>query len=90
LDLNTSQVNLILVVSNHHVLICIVPEKRVRSHLHNLEFTLGVGCVCSVVRVLFKVFQVNGDHGASLGVLDLEMVILHRVLEPVISIELRE
>lgn len=62
---------MVVVVAHHDVLVAIVPEERVRRHLHQPLRLLSV----PVSRVLepAKVVELNRDNRASLRVLDLEV-----------------
>lgn len=54
LDLNSGQVDMIILVSDHEILIAIVPEERMRLHLDQL---VGGSC-CVALGIVLEALQV--------------------------------
>lgn len=89
LNLDSSQMHLIIFISYHEVLVAIMPEKRVSLDLNELVGRCGRISI-SVVLETFEMIELDWNDGAWLGVLDLKGTVLNADLEPVISIELRD
>jgi hypothetical protein len=89
LNLHASQVNLVFVVANHDVLVLVVPEERMGSHLNDRELSLRTGGLVRVVAVTVQIVELDGDHAARLWVFDLKLGVSARKLKPVVAVELR-
>ncbi len=78
---------MIVIISDYHVLIGIVPEQRVRSNLNHLV----LGRTWILLRAIaepFKVVQTYRDHTTSLRILNFEVSFVEAILQPVVAIEL--
>ena len=89
LNLHASQVNFVFVVANHDVLVLVVPEERMGSHLNDRELSLRTGGLVRVVAVAVQIVELDGYHAARLWVFDLKLGVSGRKLKPVVAVELR-
>ena len=74
LDLDAGEVDMVVLVSHHEILVAIVPEKWMRLHLNELICRSG-RVALSIVLETLQMVQLNGDDAARLRVLDLECAI---------------
>ena len=89
LDLNASEVYLVVFVAHHQVLIAVVPEKRMGLHLDELVSGSGSLALRVILEALHMV-KLDRNDGARLGILDLKGAIEDADLQPMVAIELRD
>jgi len=78
---------MVVIVSNHYILIRIVPEQRVSSNLNHLVLRRRRVLLRAIAEP-FEVVQADRDHTTSLRVLNFEVSLVEAVLQPVVAIEL--
>lgn len=87
LYLNSSQVHMVVIIPDYHILIRIVPEQRVRSNLNHLVLCRAWIFLRAIAEP-FKVVQTYRDNAASLRILNFKMSFVEAILQPVVAIEL--
>ena len=78
---------MVVIVSNHYILIRIVPEQRVSSNLNHLVLRRRRVLLRAIAEP-FEIVQADRDHTTSLRVLNFEVSLVEAVLQPVVAIEL--
>jgi hypothetical protein len=78
---------MVVIVSDHYILIRIVPEQWVSSNLNHLVLRRS-GVLLRTIAEPFEVVQADRDHTTSLRVLNFEVSLVEAVLQPVVAIEL--
>ena len=88
LNLDSGQANVISIVAHNQVLVTIVPEQWMSFHFYNAVHLLRIAIY--LIGKPLQVVKLDGDQGASFGVLDLKISVIKAVLQPVVSIELAD
>lgn len=78
---------MVIIVSDHYILIRIVPEQRVSSNLNHLILRRS-RVLLGAITESFEIVQADRDHTTSLRVLNFEVSLVEAVLQPVVAIEL--
>ena len=78
---------MVIIVSDHYILIRIVPEQRVSSNLNHLVLRRWRVLLRAIAEP-FEIVQADRDHTTSLRVLNFEVSLVEAVLQPVVAIEL--
>ena len=89
LDFDSRQVDMVIFITHHEILVTVMPEQGVRLHFDELVGR-GGRVALSIVLEALEMVKLYGDDAARLWVLDLKGAVEDTDLQPMVTIKLRD